>query len=202
MSDKIINSSENALWDQWMLFPQGPKGFNKILFEKQIGMVADNQNFSHRSKWQDPPGVINIFEAVLNGIEYRFKKGLYKNKHKYFIDHQIALQECLKTYKDHHEIIIDAFQNKTLLTVSKEKEPKVVTVCEKCKHYSLVNVHCPKCKSAFYCDQACLKAHNVEYQPICNSLIESIPAVLEPLQVEIHSYSWNKNINLYFEHET
>ena len=193
-------AAAQQLWDQWALFAS-TKSIRGLVFEKQIGLMSDSQPFSHRSKWQDPPGIVNIFESILTGIETRFKKGLYKNKFVYLTDIQIMLQECLKTYRDHKDVIVDSFQNKTLLTISKEKEPKVVASCERCKNYALINIHCPKCLCVFYCDQACLKGHAPEHLKVCSSLIQNIPNILETLQVEMHSYSENQNITLYFEHE-
>eukprot|EP01022_Parablepharisma_sp_SALTPOND_P015129 TRINITY_DN2112_c0_g1_i3.p3 TRINITY_DN2112_c0_g1~~TRINITY_DN2112_c0_g1_i3.p3 ORF type:complete len:466 (+),score=23.55 TRINITY_DN2112_c0_g1_i3:1836-3233(+) len=189
------------MWNQWTLFSSN-KAYNTLLFEKQIGLISDSQSFSHRSKWQGPPGVINIFESILAGIDYRYKKGLYPNKHRYYLELQTALQECLRVYKDHRDSVIEAFQNKTLLTVTKEKEPKVVVTCEKCKSYALINVFCSICYNTFYCDQACMKANYIEHHKFCKESIETVPKVLETLQVEMHSCSWNENVTLYFEHET
>ncbi len=195
-----VRNEAQQLWGQWTLFSTSKTYYSQV-FEKQIGLLAESQSFSHRSKWQDPPGVINIFESILTGIDTRYKRGLYKNKHRYFMDIQLTLQECLKAYRDHKDIIIDSFQNKTLLTISKEKEPKVVTSCEKCRNYALINIYCPRCKSVFYCDQACLKGHHAEHQKVCASLIQDIPATLETLQVEMHTSTNSHNITLYFEHE-
>ena len=190
-----------ALWSQWCLFPPGETHYSTI-FEKQIGLISDSQSFSHRSKWHELPGVVNIFESILSSLELRYKKGLYKNKHQYYLDIQNALQECLKAYRDHQDVIIESFQNKTMMTISKEKDPKVVVTCNTCKQYSLINLFCPTCHNEFYCDQACLTANRMEHVLACKEAVGRIPKILEPLQVEIRSYSWNQRVSIYYEHET
>ena len=193
------NDSKSDLWSQWMLFP--PTISDKALnFKKQIGLLPDNYSFYHRSKWEEPAGTINIFEAIIISIEERYKKGLYPNKYRYYIDIQTALQEFLNIYKVYYKIILEAFQNKTLLVITNEKSPKVVVTCERCKKYALINISCPSCCNVFYCDQSCLKANYIEHHKKCQDTIESIPKIPECLQVEVHSHSWNDTLELYYEH--
>jgi hypothetical protein len=211
-SDELPVSTykENVLdlyWDRWLIFkPKRVKEWHMELkkhlppyFDTNVNKIND---FSMRENVLFPPCPQEFLEHLLNGIILKNELGLYRSKFFFLRELQQLLIEYLRLFYYRIDAIIDIFQTNTKLSISKEKYPKVVVKCSNCNFYVFINVHCVHCESEFYCDETCRKIHWEIHKKNCESVIEKLPKIIEPLRIEIHVNSnvFGEDIFIYNEH--
>ncbi len=198
------NAGENDLWDDWIMF-KNTGGSNPTTQLKKQGAIFKNDkyvDFTYRPNVRCPPSTQEFYEAVINGIIKRQQLGLYRGDYFFYQELQNCLHEFLKFLNFKVDILIEIFQVTTGLNLTKEQYPNIVVPCSFCQTNVYITYHCKKCNCAFYCDKTCMKNHKANHEADCSNKIKITPAILYPLQVELHcGGDLGEDIEIFYEHE-
>lgn len=204
----MIANTEKAfemdLWSDWILFKTTGGSSLSVQLKKQGGNFKTDKyvDFTYRPNVRCPPSTQEFYESVINGIIKRQQLGLYRGDYFFYMELQNCLHEFLKLLNFKMDILIEIFQVITGLNLTKEQYPNIVVPCSFCQTNVYITYHCKKCFSTFYCDKTCMKNHRLNHEAECSNKIKITPAILYPLQVELHcGGDLGEDVEIYFEHE-
>ena len=198
------NQAENDLWDDWIMF-KSSGGSNPSTQLKKQGVILKNDkyvDFTYRPNVRCPPSTQEFYEGVINGVIKRQQLGLYRGDFIFYQELQNCLHEFLKFLNFKVDILIEIFQVTTGLNLTKEQYPNIVVPCSFCQTNVYITYHCKKCFCSFYCDKTCMTNHAINHENECATKMKITPAILYPLQVELHcGGDLGDDIEVFYEHE-